>query len=155
MNYFKTLLLLTVSLMLFSCASDDDSGGAQGGSGEVPSAQTVANAAPTAQTTQVNNPGNIRATESGITKTDNLWYRGRTNGNRPTFYAPRDMKDYPSTFDVSIANCRSFTVNNNNGRRWEGGGYIVKQSHVSSRGLALVAPASCNSSTAKITFVQK
>jgi uncharacterized protein YceK len=145
MRFFKALLLLSVTLLLSSCGSDDDSGGgAQGGSGEV-----------SAETTQVNNPGNTRASESGITKTDYGRYHGRHNGNRGTWYFPRNMSSYPSTFDVSISGCSSFTVNNNNGRRYTTGGYIVKQSDVPGRGLALVAPASCGSRSARITFVQK
>ncbi len=40
----------------------------------------------------------------------------------------------------------------NNGTRWEGRGYIVKQSDVTGRGLAVVAPASCKSTIANLTW---
>lgn len=140
MNYFKALLLLSVTLMLFSCGSDDDdsAGGAQGGSGEVATAQTsAANAAETAKATPRSEKGK---------------YHGRTNGGRPTWYFSRSMGSYPSNFKVSVANCATFEVKNNNGTRFTYGAYIVKQSHVSGRGMALLAPQKCGSTLASITI---
>ena len=146
MNYFKALLLLSMTLMLSSCSSDDSGGGAQGGIGEVAAALTN-QATPSATLSD-----DIKAS---ATKTDRGRYHGRHNGNRPTWYFPRNMSSYPSKFKVSIPGCSSFEVRNNNGRRYVNGGYIVKQSDVPGRGLALVAPAGCSSRSASITFVPK
>ena len=139
MNYFRTLLLLCVTLMLFSCGSDDDSGGgAQGGSGEVATAQT--------------SDANPAATNSA--RSEKGKYHGRTNGGRPTWYFSRNMGSYPSTFKVNLANCATFDVVNNNGKRFTYGAYIVKQSHVSGRGMALLAPQKCSSRVANVTIIQ-
>ena len=150
MNYLKTLLLLSVTLMLISCGSDDDDsgGGAQGGSGEVPTAQTTT--APAAETTTQADTGSKFTANTA--QTDILWYRGRTNGGRPTFYAPKNMGAYPSSFRVDIANCGSIQVTNNNGRRFEQGLYLVKQSDVPGRGMAVLAPSKCSSIVATAQY---
>lgn len=135
MKYFKTLLILSMTLMLSACDSGSDNNGdsvvnALTGSPELPGSQT---------------------SETSSSNTDVGSYHGRTNGDRPTWYFPRNMSSYPSTFTVSVAGCSSFRVINN-GRRYVTGGYIVKQSHVSGRGLALLAPSSCGSRKATITY---
>lgn len=141
MKFFKTLLLLSVTLMLSACSSDSGNDpNALTGSEELPSVETSAPPAEAQQET--------RAASSG---TDKGSYHGRTNGNRPTWYFPKNMSQYPSTFTVSIAGCSSFRVANN-GKRYVTGGYIVKQSHVSGRGVALLAPSSCGSRVATITY---
>ncbi|MBT8345351.1 MAG: hypothetical protein KJO28_03530 [Desulfofustis sp.] len=152
MKFIKSILLLSVTLMLFSCSSDSG-GGAQGGSGEVPGVLTYDPNAP--QTDQKNlkeTAATAQTSEASGTRTDKGTYHGRTNGGRPTWYFPKNMSSYPSTFTVKIPNCSSFQVVNNNGKRFEQGLYIVKQSHVSGRGLALLAPSKCGSRTALITY---
>ena len=162
MNYFKTLLLLSVTLMLISCGSDDDDsgGGAQGGSGEVSAAQTTANAPATQHPNAKNAPAAETTTQAdtgskftaNTSRTDNLWYRGRTNGGRPTFYAPKNMGAYPKSFTVNIVNCGTIQVTNNNGRRFEQGLYLVKQSDVPGRGMAVLAPSKCSTRAANVKY---
>lgn len=149
MNYFKTLLLLSVTMMLFSCGSDDSGGGAQGGSGVL---SYDPNAPATAQTDEATTAAAAQTAEATGTRTDKGKYHGRTNGGRPTWYFPKNMGSYPSTFTVTIANCKKFQVTNNNGKRFETGLYLVKQSHVSGRGMALLAPSHCSSRVASVTY---
>ncbi len=78
-------------------------------------------------------------------------YHGRHNGDRPTWYFDRALKDYPSEFYLGIVGCTSFVVLHND-VRWEKDGYIVKQSDVSGRGMTIVAPAFCKSKIATITY---
>ena len=157
MNYFKTLLLLSVTLMLISCGSDDDDsgGGAQGGSGEVSAAQTTqhpnAKNAPAAETTTQADTGSKFTADTGV-RVDNGWYRGRTNPDRPTWYFPKNMGAYPKSFTVNIANCGSIQVVNNNGKRFEQGLYLVKQSDVPGRGMAVLAPSKCSSRVATVQY---
>lgn len=87
---------------------------------------------------------------SGIT--ENGGYVGRTNGDRPTWYFSKTMSRYPSSFELNIPGCASGLTVTNNGTRWEYGGYLAKQSDVAGRGLAVLAPASCSSSTAYIVY---
>lgn len=84
--------------------------------------------------------------------TEALKYHGRFNGDRATFYAANRMKDYPASFTVTILGCGTIPVNKNNGDRAEYNGYIIKQSDVSGRGMAVVAPASCKSTDATIRY---
>lgn len=76
------------------------------------------------------------------------YYRGRTNGNRPTWYFNKKMGDYPSQFTVVIkgANCKTITVQNNGERYEKELPYLVKQSDVKGRGMAVLASADCNPS---------
>ena len=157
MKFFRTLVLLSATLLLFSCGSDDDDdsgGGAQGGSGEVTTAQATqhpnAKNAPAAETTTQADTGSKFTADTS--RTDNLWYRGRTNGGRPTFYAPKNMGAYPKSFTVNIANCGTIQVTNNNGRRFEQGLYLVKQSDVPGRGMAVLAPSKCSTRAANVKY---
>ncbi len=83
--------------------------------------------------------------------TENGKYHGRHNGDRPTWYFDKNLKDYPSEFHLNIEGCCSYFVLHN-GVRWETDGYIVKQSDVPGRGMAIVAPAFCKSKIATITY---
>ncbi len=85
------------------------------------------------------------STEKGL-------YWGRHNGNRPTWYFSRAMRDYPQQFTVVIDGCATVQVTNNNGTRFESGATIIKQSDVSGRGMAVVGSAGCYSRTSHITF---
>lgn len=89
-------------------------------------------------------------TTSGITEYGT--YHGRTNGDRPTWYFTKDMDDYPSEFELNVPDCSTGITVTNNGTRWESGGYLAKQSDVSGRGLAVLAPSSCDSETAYIVY---
>lgn len=154
----KLSLLLLVVLSLSSCdwpwEDDEDEVETTAGSSVAASSGgtnvgiTTTAAAPAAtSTTAAATPA--ETTSSGIT--ENGRYVGRTNGNRPTWYFGKTMRRYPSSFKFSVSGCASFTVKNN-GHRWEGGGYIVKQSDVSGRGMAALAPASCGSRTARVSY---
>jgi len=84
--------------------------------------------------------------------TEPLTYHGRYNGDRATWYAAKDLKDYPQTFVIEIPGCTTFSVNAHDGKRVEHKGYIVKQSDVAGRGLGVVAPQSCQSQDATISY---
>ena len=90
------------------------------------------------------------AAKTGVTETGTYW--GRHNGNRPTFYFWKSMSSYPSTFQVSISGCISNWTVKNNGHRYEGGGYLAKQSDVPGRGLVVVGPASCGGNRATVSY---
>ncbi len=135
MKYFKTLLLLSVTFIFSACDSGSDSG-----------EDSVVNAL-----TGSPNLTSNQTSETSSSNNDVGSYHGRTNGDRPTWYFPKKMSSYPSTFTVNVAGCSSFRVLNN-GKRWVKGGYIVKQSDVSGRGLALLAPSSCGSRKATISY---
>jgi hypothetical protein len=126
MKILAILAMLSLSTFLVGC-DDDDSTSSSGGTGTV-SVVSVEN------TTR----------ESGR-------YHGRHNGDRPTWYFQRKMAGYPATFKVVVAGCADFTVSNN-GHRYVYAGYIVKNSDVSGRGMALVAPSPCRSTSAQIVF---
>lgn len=93
-------------------------------------------------------------TTSGTTSgsgTEYATYFGPTNGGRPTFYFSKSMSDYPTTFTLTVENCLSATAVSNNGHRWEGGGWVLKQSEVPSRGMGLIG-SGCYSTQAYITW---
>lgn len=77
-------------------------------------------------------------------------YRGRTNGNRPTWYFNKKMGDYPAQFTVVIkgAKCDDLAVQNNGERYEKDLPYLVKQSDVPGRGMAVLASADCSPSEA-------
>lgn len=78
-------------------------------------------------------------------------YFGVYNGGRSHFYFGKKMSQYPSSFKLTVVGCFSGKVIRNNGSRYEGsGGLVVKQSEVSGRGMAVVAPYSCSSNKAYI-----
>ncbi len=78
-------------------------------------------------------------------------YHGRHNGDRPTWYFSKDMRDYPKQFTIVVEGCSETLVTYNNGTRFVKE-VIVKQSDVSSRGMAIVAPASCKSTACYIRY---
>lgn len=142
----KLSLLLLVVLSLSSCDwpwEDDDEDDVTTTTGSGTNVGTTASSTSTGDTTTT------ATTTSGVT--ENGRYVGRTNGNRPTWYFSKTMSRYPSTFKVSVSGCASFTVKNN-GSRYETGGYIIKQSDVSGRGMAALAPASCSSRSITISY---
>ncbi len=126
MKILAILAMLSLSTFLVGC-DDDDSTSSSGGTGTV----SVVSVEKTTQ-------------ESGN-------YHGRHNGDRATWYFQKTMAGYPSQFKAVVSGCGEFTVNNN-GHRYEYAGYIVKNSDVSGRGMALVAPSSCKSSTSYIIY---
>lgn len=65
---------------------------------------------------------------------------GVRDDNRDMWHFAKDMKEYPSVFQM--ASCTTFDVQNN-GVRFEGNGYIVKQSDVPAYKMVLVTPKSC------------
>lgn len=79
-------------------------------------------------------------------------YHGRTNGDRPTWYFNKDMKDYPEMFSVSVEKCGAPVEVTNNGVRFDQRGYLVKQSDVAGRGMAVLWPATCQSTEAHIVY---
>lgn len=79
-------------------------------------------------------------------------YHGRYNGDRPTWYAHHNMGGFPQHFIIDIEGCKKLEVSSHNAKRWEHGGYILKQSDVPGRGMALVAPKGCKSKVAKIAY---
>jgi len=87
--------------------------------------------------------------EGTVEKAD---YHGRYNGDRATWYLSKKMSSYPKDFTVVVSACKTFEVKDNNGTRFEYGGYIIKQSDVAGRGMAIVAPASCKSTEAYVKF---
>lgn len=91
--------------------------------------------------------------DSGEMTVEVLDFHGYTNGDRPTFYGDKKMSAYPSAFIVEIEGCEKWSVDKNNGTRSEHGSYLVKQSDVSGRGIAVLGPSSCKSEKATITYV--
>ncbi len=83
---------------------------------------------------------------------DNGRYVGRTNGNRPTWYFPRNMRDYPQQFTLVIDGCATVEVTSNNGRRFVSGATIIKQSDVPGRGMAVLTSPGCYSRTSHVNY---
>ncbi len=79
-------------------------------------------------------------------------YHGRFNGNRPTWYFSRKMKNYPSQFTVVIEGCGTVEVTSNNGVRFESNGIVIKQSHVSGRGMGVIGQGACGSAYSYIKY---
>lgn len=84
--------------------------------------------------------------------TDKGRYVGRTNGGRPTWYFPRNMRDYPQQFTLVIDGCTTVEVTNNNGHRYVSGSTIIKQSDVPGRGMAVLTSAGCGSRTSHVNY---
>lgn len=82
---------------------------------------------------------------------ETLRYHGRYNGDRPTWYASRNMREYPKVFTVEIPGCVKMTIKNN-GHRYEKNGIIVKQSDVRGRGMAVIYKSSCRGKQAALIF---
>lgn len=75
------------------------------------------------------------------------WF-GRHNGGRGTWYFAKLMRQYPKEFYIEVPGCLQRTLVKNNGSRWElggQGGYVIKQSDVPGRKMALIVPAGCRS----------
>jgi len=79
-------------------------------------------------------------------------YVGRHNGNRPTWYFSKNMRDYPQQFTVVVDGCVTVEVTSNNGTRFVSGTTIVKQSDVPGRGMAVIASAGCYSRLCHIIY---
>ncbi len=95
----------------------------------------------------------VRTAVAAASGTEEGLYHGRTNGDRPTWYFSKQMKDYPQQFTVVVDGCVKVEVTSNNGTRFvNSDGTIVKQSDVRGRGLALVVPSSCHSRTAHLVL---
>ena len=77
-------------------------------------------------------------------------YAGRTNPNRPTWRWDKPMSAFPSTFRVVFEGCYDVTVSNN-GKRWESGATVIKQSD-GYPGMAALAESTCNSTTAYVVY---
>lgn len=104
--------------------------------------------------TDIPDPNRKDPVDSENMKTERIEIHDRTNGNRPTFYAEKNMKDYPSSFIVEIVGCNKWSVNDNNGTRSEHtGNYLVKQSDVKGRTMAILGPNTCNSTEAFIYYM--
>ena len=86
------------------------------------------------------------------TTTEACIYHGRYNGDRATFYCQKDMDEYPSTFQVEIPDYKTVTVANNNGHRATPGGFVIKQSEVSGRHLAITVPKSYKGKECNIKY---
>ncbi len=76
-------------------------------------------------------------------------YAGRHNGDRPTWYFNRPMRNYPQQFILVVDGCVKIRVVNN-GIRFVSDSTIIKQSDVSGRGMAVITSSSCHSKTARI-----
>lgn len=84
-------------------------------------------------------------------KTLKLRYHGRYNGDRPTWYSDPPTKSFAAKVRVIVAGCSDFEADYN-GHRWEGGGWIIKESDVAGRGLTVVGPSSCKSTVARLEY---
>lgn len=97
----------------------------------------------------------LPADDDGVTKEEGTWW-GRHNGDRPTWYFTKKMSEYPESFRVVIPGCDTVDVINDGHRYCSDGtsdctnGILAKQSDVSGRGLAVVAPKSCESEVARL-----
>lgn len=85
-----------------------------------------------------------------------LDYWGRYNGDRPLWYAWRPMADFGDSFLVEVEGCGSILVEDNNGVRFENEEeypqWVVKESDVSGRGMAVHAPSNCQSKKATVLY---
>lgn len=149
--------VLLLTLWLSGCdwpwEDDDDDIEVSSGSGTVEVDTTSSEDTTTASltvTSEQEDDDDTETTYSGITEYGN--YVGRTNGDRPTWYFSKTMSRYPTTFELNIPGCATGVTVTNNGTRWESGSYLAKQSDVTGRGLAVLAPSSCSSSTAYIVY---
>jgi len=69
---------------------------------------------------------------------ETLWYRGRTNGDRATWYGKQLFSKYPRTLRVTIPGFLDETITHN-GVRYETSNLLVKQSDSPGRGIAILA----------------
>jgi len=90
--------------------------------------------------------------------TENGLYWGRHNGDRATWYFTKSMTAYPDIIYLTVDGCvsgvkvKTTEVDHEGNPRFVIDGYIVKQSDVSGRGMAVVAPSSCLSEKASIAY---
>lgn len=80
-----------------------------------------------------------------------LRYWGRHNGNRPHWYSFKPSSQFPKAIRIIVDGCSEFDINYNK-TRWEGNGWIVKESEVPGRGLTVVGPVSCESRIAEVRY---
>lgn len=132
-------VVLLAMLFLGGCSDDDD---------DVASSATGASSSTTTTQTSTTTTTDAAATK----QKENGKYHGRYNGDKPTWYFGKKMSGYPSTFYITVTGCVSDVKVSNNGKRWTGSGLIVKQSEVSGRGMAVLAPSSCKSKTAYVEY---
>ena len=128
--------VLVLAMLFLGGCSDDDK--------DVASA-TGASSTTTTQTSTTAVPEATKQKESGK-------YHGRYNGDKPTWYFGKKMSGYPSTIYITVSGCVNNVKVSNNGKRWTGSGLIVKQSEVSGRGMAVLAPSSCKSKSAYVEY---
>lgn len=100
--------------------------------------------------TEVSDPPELK--DSAMV-TEPLRYHGRHNGDRATWYGSKNLSAYPQTFIIEVPGCTKFSINSHDGNRIEHEGYVVKQSGVDGRGMAIVAPQSCQSQEAAISYM--
>jgi len=154
-------LIFSVMLLLAGCSQWDDLVDSITGSDDDAAATTTkpttpATTKPTTPTkTKPTTPTTTKPTtpDSKQGKKEYGTYDSRTNGDRPTWRWSKKMGSFPSTFWVTVDGCGiSKAAVKNNGRRFEGSGLVVKQSDVSGRGMAILAPSSCHSRTCYVSY---
>lgn len=152
-NLLKLFLLFFVVVALSGCDWwwEDDDDDVEAASGAAASATVPVQEVAT-QTQEAPAPAEETSSPTIASQSESMWYRGRTNPDRPTWYAPRNMSAYGKSFTVEIHGCRTLEITNSNGSRWESGGYLCKQSDVSGRGMACLAPSSCGSRSATVSW---
>ena len=103
----------------------------------------------------------VKATElKKFTNKEVLRWFQYTNGDRGTWYSStnKDMREYPKIFYLTVVGCVERMEINNDGHRFPIGspggwpGFIVKQSDVDGRHLAVLCPQSCRSKTAYLEW---
>ena len=114
--------------------------------GNVPEKKTTP-PAKTTPTAVVKPAGDI--TENGV-------YWGRHNGDRATWYFAKNMTDYPDVISLTVVGCvsnvqvKTTEVDDDGNPRFVVGGYVIKQSDVPGRAMAVVAPQDCDATVARI-----
>ena len=131
-------VLVLAMLFLGGCSHDNDDD-------VVSSATGASSSTTTTQTPTTTVPEATKQKESGK-------YHGRYNGDKPTWYFGKKMSGYPSTIYITVSGCVNNVKVSNNGKRWTGSGLIIKQSEVSGRGMAVLAPSSCKSKSAYVEY---
>ncbi len=96
-------------------------------------------------------PTEVSPITSDLTREDGK-YHGRPNGDRPQWYFTKDLKDYPKTIILDIPGCFDSKVINHDGIRYDVDSLVLKQSDVAGRHMAILAPQSCKSEIATITY---
>lgn len=90
--------------------------------------------------------------------TENGLYWGRHNDDRATWYFDKNMTAYPDIVYLTVDGCvsgikvKTTEVDDKGNPRFVIDGYVIKQSDVSGRAMAVVAPSSCLSEKASIAY---